>query len=212
MNYDNIFNDFQNELNEENKIENVETKCEHDFIIDENIKYCCKCFKNEPIFVIGFVSFYDRNVPTSAPYLKSNHFRNKINEINGVNSVNIEDDIMKLCINCTNQEDIKKKLQEHKKIKHYPLIYTIMRQKNIFVPTFTNENIVKLNRLFLKVCDIFEKIKMENQHNLINYHFVLSRLCIIINREDIIPYLFILRSKKKRVMYNQLWIKIEKEL
>jgi hypothetical protein len=45
MNYENIWNDFQNEMNEENPIIEIETNCIHDFVIDDTIKICRFCNK-----------------------------------------------------------------------------------------------------------------------------------------------------------------------
>jgi len=213
MDFDSIFNNFQNELNEEKPIEETETNnCNHEFCVDDNIKICKYCHKVEPYFVEAFTSFYDRPNLTSAPYLRFNHFRNKLNEIQGGNAIHINEEVMSLCEDCDNQEEVKEVLQKNKLVKYYPLVYTILRQKDIYIPTFTNEEIEKLHILFNNVCKVYDKMKNQEHPNLISYHFILSRLCILINREDFIPYLYSLRSKKKRLLYCNMWNEIEKEL
>jgi len=207
--YDAMFEVFNNEIKNEEIIPH-HNKCEHDFVNDDGHYFCRKCNLSRPLFVEEYIPYHERRIFVSAPYLKQNHFKVKLNEIQGINAIYITEDIMSLCQGINNQEDIKKILQQHKKIKYYGLVYTILRQMNIYIPTYTREELNKLSYYFEKLIPIYENIKDPIQKNLINYHFIIGRLSIKIGREDMLPYLFSLRSKKKRLQYGRLWDEINK--
>ena len=206
--YDAIFESFHNEM-----IIPVEEKvCEHRFVNDDGYNFCICCGITTPIFVNPYIGFYERPTSVSAPYLKQNHFRNKLNEIQGVNAIHIPNYIMELCRNATNQEEVKRILQNNKQVKYYPLIYCILRQMDYTIPTFTLQEINQLVIWFDKIVKVYDSYKDPIQKNLINYHFILARLSTKLNRPDMLPFLFSLRSKRKRIQYHKLWIDIEKEL
>jgi len=167
-------------------------KCEHNFMYDDGIFICDHCSVIEYGITEPFIEWSDRPIPPSSPYEKLTHFKEKLDEISGSNSLCIPEEVMKLCVD-NHQEEIKLTLQKHKLKKYYSCVYLIMRQKGIKVPTLLHN----------------EKERLINRKtNMINYHFLLSRMLPMIGRKDLVPFLFVLHSKRKLKEYDIMWNKI----
>lgn len=198
---DRLFDMFKEEF----RNEPIETnQCPHVFCLDEGLYICSRCHRIEKNYVEGYISYQDRPLSPSSPYDKMTHFKEKLDEL--CDRVLIPDEVMNVCKDLTNQEDIRIRLHQHRLKKYYPCVYQIMRQKGIPIPTLLQHEKERLCRLFKQVEHAY--IKVRKKTNMINYSFLLSKLCPMIGRYDIVPYLFILHSKRKVKEYNILWEKI----
>jgi hypothetical protein len=179
-------------------------QCPHMYCLDEGVYICARCHRIERGYVDPFVEYKDRPLSPSSPYDKMTHFKEKLDEL--CDRVLIPDEVMDVCKDLTNQEDIRVRLHQHRLKKYYPCVYQIMRQKGIAIPTLLQQEKERLCRLFKQVEHAY--IKVRKKTNMINYSFLLSKLCPMIGRSDLVPYLFILHSKRKVREYNLLWEKI----
>ena len=204
---DDVFAQFREEYPEQ--IEE-ECGCQHNFMDDGGIHICSLCFCIDYGITDPFVEYKDRPLPPSSPYEKLTHFKEKIEELSGSNTVLIPDEIMELCKNANNQEEIKTVLQLHKQKKYYSCVYLIMRQKGIQIPQLFQHEKERLIRLFKQIEAIYNKIKRKT--NMINYHFLLSKMLPMIGRADLVPFLFVLHSARKKKEYDLLWQKLIKLL
>ena len=180
------------------------TQCPHIYCLDEGVYICSRCHRIERGYVDPFVEYKDRPLSPSSPYDKMTHFKEKIDEL--CDRVLIPDEVMDLCKDLTNQEDIRIRLHQHRMKKYYSCVYPIMRQKGIAIPVLFQQEKERLCRLFKQVEHAY--IKVRKKTNMINYYFLLSKLLPMIGRSDIVPFLFILHSKRKIKEYNLLWEKI----
>ena len=181
----------------------VPSGCAHDYCLDDGMNVCKICHEIAPNYVERYIPYMDRRLPSS-PYNKMTHFKEKIDELS--NCVFIPEEIMELCNGLSHQEDIRLRLHQHHLKKYYSSVFSIMRQMDISIPTLQHHEKEQLCRLFLQVEHAYAKVRKKT--NMINYGFILSKLCPMIGREDIVPFLFQLHSKRKVREYEVLWEKI----
>lgn len=180
------------------------TQCPHLYCLDEGLYICARCHRIERGYVDPFVEYKDRPLSPSSPYDKMTHFKEKLDEL--CDRVLIPDEVMEAVKDLTNQEDIRIRLHQCRLKKYYSCVYPIMRQKGILIPTLLQHEKERLCRLFKEVERAY--IKVRKKTNMINYYFLLSKLLPMIGRQDMVPYLFILHSKRKVKEYNMLWERI----
>jgi hypothetical protein len=177
--------------------------CHHNYMMDDGVYVCCLCHRIERMMVEPFVEYKDRPC-ISVPYDKSSHFKQKLDEISGA-SMLIPDEVMEVCLGM-NPEAIKIELQRHKLKKYYSSVYLILRQKGVSIPVLFQKEKDRLIQLFKQVETIYGKVKKKS--NMISYHFILGKLLPMIKRDDLVPWLFKLHSKRKVKEYETLWMKI----
>ena len=181
-------------------------KCEHNFLLDDSMYICCHCSVIEYGITEPFIEYKDRPISPSSPYEKLTHFKEKLDELSCSNSLCIPDEVMDICKNANGQEEIKLTLQKNKLKKYYPCVYLIMRQKGIKVPNLLQHEKERLIQLFKRIEVAYNQIK--RKVNMINYHFLLSRMLPLINRSDLVKFLFVLHSKRKLKEYEIMWNKL----
>jgi hypothetical protein len=96
-------------------------KCEHNFMIDDGIYICGHCHIIEYGITEPFIEWKDRPIPPPTVYEKLTHFKEKLDELSGSNSLCIPNEVMMLCIG-THQEEIKQTLQKHKLKQYYSCV------------------------------------------------------------------------------------------
>jgi len=200
---DAIFDAFKQEIEE--VCEPCETKCDHNFMLDDGIYICDHCSIIQYGITEPFIEWSDRPMPPSSPYEKLTHFKETIEILAGSTSICIPDEVMSVCTG-THQEEIKQTLQKHKLKRYYSCVYLIMRQKGIKIPTLLQNEKDKLISLFKQIEVIYQRIKRKK--NMISYNFLLSRMLPMIGRSDLVPFLFELHSKRKLKEYDLLWKKL----
>lgn len=198
-----LFDMFKEEFPESTVCE--KPTCEHHYMMDDGMYVCVHCFKIEYGITDPFIEWKDRPAPPPTAYEKQTHFKEKLDELSCANSLCIPDDVMELCTG-THQEDIKASLQKHKLKKYYPCVYLIMKQKGIKIPSLSQHEKERLINLFKQIETVYNRIKRKT--NMISYHFLLSRMLPMIGRRDLVPFLFVLHSKRKLKEYSIMWDKI----
>ena len=179
--------------------------CEHHFMMDDGVYICSYCFVIEYGITDPFVEWKDRPLSPSSPYEKLTHFKEKLDELSGSNSLCIPKEVMELCTGM-HQEEIKQTLQKHKLKKYYSCVYLIMRQKGIKIPALLQHDKDRLINLFKQIEVVYNRIKKKT--NMVSYHFLLSKMLPMIGRHDLVPFLFVLHSKRKLKEYDLLWRKL----
>jgi len=183
-----------------------EPTCEHNFLLDDSMYICCHCSVIEYGITEPFFEYKDKPISPSSPYEKLTHFRETIEILSGSNSLCIPDEIMDICKNANGQEEIKQILQKHKLKRYYSCIYNIMRQKGVKIPALLQHDKDRLIQLFKQIEKVYNRIKRKS--NMINYNFLLSRMLPMIGRKDLVPFLFVLHSKRKLKEYDIMWLKM----
>jgi len=174
--------------------------------MDEGIYICSLCHVIEYSITNAYVEYKDRPIPPSSPYEKLTHFKEKLDELSCANSLCIPDEVMDICKYSNGQEEIKQILQKHKLKRYYSCVYLIMRQNGIKTPDLSQYEKDRLINLFKQIEVVYQRVKKKT--NMVNYHFLLSRMLPMIGRCDLVEYLFVLRNKRKLREYDLLWKKI----
>jgi hypothetical protein len=201
---DAIFAQFKEEYQE--PIKEEPCKCQHNFMDDGGLFICGICSVIQYGITDPYVEYHDRPQSPSSPYEKLTHFKEKLDELSCANSALIPDEIMNLCEGVTGQEQIKTILQVNKLKKYYTSVYLIMKQKGVVIPPLLQHEKEKLIRLFKQIEIIYNRIKRKT--NMVSYNFLLSRMLPMIGRSDLVPFLFILHSKRKQKEYSIMWCKM----
>jgi hypothetical protein len=174
--------------------------CEHDFVPDGQL-ICRTCGVQVPELVNPFVPFRERSA-LNTPYCKTSHFKSKLDELCCTEPVVIPNDVMEICKECFTPETVRVMLQRHRLKAHYSHIYIILKQKGVDIPAISFQEREQLIHLFKRVVLAYGKL---GKSNIICIHFILSKLFSEIGREEMTPFLFALKSRKKRAEYETLW-------
>ena len=169
-------------------------ECSHLFI-EDGMRYCQKCGHSEPIIVEKKYTYVDRPIVVSIPYKATNHLKEKLLQLCAMENVVVSSEILELCKDCNDHEAIKSTLQKHKQKRFYEHVYSILKHLGKPVPFLDRPEIEKLVYLFNRFLEVYHKHK--RLRNVINYHYLLSKLLPLINRCDIIPHLYKIRNPRK---------------
>lgn len=193
----NLFDQYA-DIFEKLKIER--TVCEHEFVVDGHA-ICLRCGHSEPELVNPYIPYRERSA-VNTPYCKTSHFKSKLDELCATEPVVIPTDVMELCKDCHTPETVRAMLQRHRLKQHYSHVYIILKRKGVDIPAITHSEREQLIRSFKQVVQAYGKL---GKSNIICIHFILAKLFLEIDRPDVIPFLFVLKSAKKRAEYSALW-------
>jgi DNA-directed RNA polymerase subunit M/transcription elongation factor TFIIS len=172
----------------------VAKQCTHEFI-EDGMLFCQKCGHTEPIIVEKKYNYVDRPMVVSVPYKATNHFKEKLNQLLALENVVVTKSILELCKDCKDHEAIKTVLQQHKQKRYYEHVYSVMKHLGKPIPFLDKLEVDKLVYLFNRFLEVYNKHKKLS--NVINYHYLLSKLLPLINRRDVIPHLYKIRNHRK---------------
>ena len=176
--------------------EEAETKeCEHEWVEDE-VYFCIKCGCRENVLVDRTFNFYEKPISVSAPYKRVNHLKEQINNLCGFDNKVIPQHVLDLCRNCKDHEQIKVVLQENKLKAYYEHVYSLMKALEKPIPYLDKREIDRILFLFNSFLASYNRHKKLT--NCISYHFILSVLLPLINRKDVVPYLYRLKNPRKQ--------------
>ena len=157
-------------------------------------------------------------------YKRKNHFKEWLTQLQAKESTIIPEHILELIYiefkkeRITNYSDITytkirqylKKLRLNKYYEHIPNIINRITNKKGLVITPELEN--KLTQMFDMIQAPFEKYCPSNRKNFLSYSFTLHKFCQLLNRNDLLSYFPLLKSREKLFEQEKIWKNICKEL
>jgi hypothetical protein len=179
--------------------------CCGELVEDDGHMICKNCFKMYPFLIDSKYEYNERQQPNI--YIPSTYMKVRLNEFIGLidkdithilplffDGVSNERNVAQPLINGIERRnvqtthDIYNVLKKNKLNTYYDTVYLIAKKVGVPYPRLSNEEIDKLIFLFNQI-----KIKLP-------YHFVLEKLFIKINRQDLIQFL---HKTKNKVKYSQ---------
>lgn len=157
-------------------------------------------------------------------YKRKNHFREWLTQLQAKESTVIPKEILELIYielkkeRISQTEDITpikirqylKKLRLNKYYEHIPnIIKCITNQKGLVID---NELELKLMSMFDMIQEPFSKHCPPNRKNFLSYSFTLHKFCQLLNRNDLLIYFPLLKSREKLFEQDKIWKNICKEL
>lgn len=157
-------------------------------------------------------------------YKRKNHFKEWLTQLQAKESTVIPDDILELIyielkkeriintseITYTKMRQYLKKLRLNKYYEHIPNIINRITHKQGL--TITNELENKLVYMFDMIQKPFEKYCPPTRKNFLSYSFTLHKFCQLLNRNDLLIYFPLLKSREKLFEQEKIWKNICKEL
>lgn len=157
-------------------------------------------------------------------YKRKNHFKEWLTQLQAKESTVIPDSILEFIYielkkeRITNASDITptkirqylKKLRLNKYYEHVPNIINRITHKQGLKITDELEN--KLMHMFDMIQKPFEKYCPPSRKNFLSYSFTLHKFCQLLNRNDLLIYFPLLKSREKLFEQEKIWKNICKEL
>jgi hypothetical protein len=110
-------------------------------------------------------------------------------------------------------KQIKKYLKKIKKTEYYDNIITIINRLNNLPPFKLSEQVEdRINIMFQQIREPFERFKPKTRKNFFSYPFILAKFFKILELDEFIPYLIMLKSEEKIREQDVIFEKIVKEL
>ena len=157
-------------------------------------------------------------------YKRKNHFKEWLTQLQAKESTIIPEEILELIyielkkeriidtsnITHTKIRQYLKKLRLNKYYEHIPNIINRITNKKGLVITYELEN--KLMQMFDMIQSPFEKYCPSTRKNFLSYSFTLHKFCQLLNRNDLLIYFPLLKSREKLFEQDKIWKNICKEL
>jgi uncharacterized Zn finger protein (UPF0148 family) len=153
-----------------------------------------------------------QNFKKTLPYKRMTHFKDWLIKTQAKHCPNIHPDIINLVKNSNidiTYKNVKNILKRNNLSKHYEDIWYIMTyiNPNIEVFRLTNDEENRLCFLFIKVQQIWDRIKPKDRKSIISYPFIITELLDIINRPDLKKFFYLPRFNKVfeyKIMWNRI--------
>ena len=194
-----------------NIIKNIIDKKEDTLICDfcdnvmNNIEICQSCFSCKQNIIFQSDSSYLSIKKIN--YIRLQHFRKKLNEIQG-KLLNVKEDILKkildrivfekIDLKCLDYYSIKEILKKIKCTRYFYMIYFIFSYFKKIDLTFPNCLIEQILFLFKKLENNFN-ILFKERKNFLNYDFIIHQLLIHLKKEE---YIYLDIKINNREQYN----------
>lgn len=154
-----------------------------------------------------------------APYKKLNHFKERMNQFQSKESINIPEEVYniiraeltqkKIPLKSLTFERVKRILKKYKLNKYYEHVYSITSKiTGIHPPLLTKEIEDEMCRRFMIVEELFEIFKPRGRTNFLNYSFLINKLFLSLNLPNYAAHFGFLKSKEKQQLHEKLWSKI----
>jgi hypothetical protein len=189
-------------------------------IDSEGVLLCKKCFKQQPYLVEHEKPSY-KEPPKEVSfyaYKKINHFREVLAQFQAKETTQIDEVIIenikkqikkeRLTIDQltnTKTKEILKKLGYNKYYEHIPFIKDKL---GIKPPIMSIELENKLCNLFIQIQKPYSKFCPDNRKNFLNYNYILYKLCELLEEDQYLPYLNMLKDQFKRIEQDEIWKQI----
>jgi hypothetical protein len=194
------------EIEEYSEIEFIDTKCkcgsenfDFDFLMDDKVCIECGLIQNYTSSNIGFVQYNQINKIKPSIYKPLAHMRIILEEMS-CKRVNVCDDmICKIKHALGNKKvtykNVKKLLRKLGYTQHYlqmPCILNQIDQKRFPSLKMSSNQIDKIEsffKLFIQVYFSLSLKERQNRKNVINYHYILKKICMKLKYNHVLPYL-----------------------
>ena len=185
------------------EIKEIENKCEHEFVKDDGMYICKKCFEiNKNVFETN--DCYD-GCPMYCAYKRATHIRSTLTRYLGRESFVLPEEVVSIVkkFNPQNIIQIRNILKEHGLSTYYKHVYSIGERVGITPPSLNTNEYDRIIYYFNKFNSSYSQ--KYNTKNLINYHFILYKIFILIGRSDLITNLKIGKNRIKLASYEAIW-------
>lgn len=199
------------------------TKCgiEKTLFQSEGSYICQSCGEVEEILIESEVPNHKEiiNEKTKYPYKKINHLKEKLNQFQSKESVEIPDSIYNI-INSelkkkrinplkSTPNDIKKILKKRRLTDYYEHLQQIYCKVSLSKPISLTRNIEeKIECMFKDMQESFQKHCPQNRSNFLNYSYVLNKIFLILHMPIHASYFGLLKSSNKLYEQDVIWNKI----
>lgn len=195
-----------NEIEEFTDVELIDMKCkcgnnkfEFDYLTDDKICLECGMVQNYTSANIGFVQYKQINKLKPSIYKPIAHMRLILEEM-CCKRISVQDGMVekikiKLGNKKVNYQNVKKLLRKLGYTQHYLqmpcILHTLDPKRFPFLKLSSHEirNIESMFKLFLQVYFSLSLKERDNRKNIINYHYVLKKICIKLKYEHVFQYL-----------------------
>ena len=168
-----------------------ENTCCIDLVKTEDYMVCRQCKTCHPYLVDDKFVYGERHL--NNVYIPSSYMKTKLQEFVGNVDINVP---MYLFRKCTDTHDIYQTMKKHG-YNNYESIYRIARELRLPYPILSIEEQERI--LFL-----FNQVPFK-----LPYSFILSKLLQKIDRQDLVPFVYQPKNKKKLDYYENLFAKME---
>ena len=190
----------------------------------EGILMCNKCSEQQPYLIENEKPSY-KEPPKEVcfyAYKRINHFREILAQLQAKETTQIPPEVInniKLQIKkeritidqITNKKtkDILKKLGYNKYYEHIPYIKDKL---GIKPPVMSQELEITLCNLFTEIQRPYAKNCPDDRVNFLNYYYTIYKLCELLNQNDFLQHLPMLKDREKKIEQDAIWKKICAEM
>ena len=193
--------------------------CKTDSVVDDGEIYVCrKCgrvadFPFVNTYCDDETKYFQQN---TSVYIRSNHFEETLNEIQGLQTKRIPySDFLLIKNNFVRRSTIpdnitfmRKILKRLKKNKYLKIVNNLLCQLNVFTPPVISNNTKQLLKWKFEIVEHnFTRLKC-NRKNLIPNHFLLYKFFLELKLFDFISFLSFTKNPKLMQHYDQLYKKL----
>lgn len=207
-------------------------ECQVPFIIDsvESALICPKCGMNESFLDTSSSKCltYDQEQTSTSivsfAYKRSNHLSEHLACFQGKETTNIPKEVIDALraelkkqriidskkVTTTKVKELLKKLKLQKYYEHTQMI--TYELNGIKPPTIDSNTEETFKLLFNEIQPVFDRVCPKNRKNFLSYSYVLCKLSELLNRDDLVPFFPLLKSREKLYQQDLIWKDICKEL
>lgn len=155
-------------------------------------------------------------------YKRLNHFREILSQFQAKETTQIKEEILENIKKQIKKERLKKEELTNEKMKeilknlgynkYYEHVSFIKNKLGIKPLTMSVELENKLCNLFMEIQRPYAKYCPDDRMNFLNYYYVLYKLCELLEKDEYLPYCYMLKDPEKRIEQDEIWNKICEDL
>jgi len=202
--------------------------CQSECILDqvEGKLICSKCDNEEYILIDSDKPSYKEKPKemTNFAYKRLNHFSEILSQFQGRETTEIPDNVYQEILaelkkqKITSSKEltydklrsILKKIDQARYYEH--IHYIIYQLTGIKPPVIDDILAKKLKEMFQEVQGPFTKYRPNGRKNFLSYSYILYKFFELLERDEYLPYLTLLKSREKLHQQDLIWEKICEEL
>jgi len=191
---------------EQNTQKEIPVSCLHEFCCDYDVYVCRKCFCISKTMIDYQLPHAQKSDPVSQPYKRLTHFRSNLTRLLGLESYVLPAEVLTAVKEQTptSVKQVKLILKQNGYSKFYKHCFNIATLCGVRLPQLSQLEIERLIFLFNVFNGAYKS--QSNRSNLLNYHFIVGKLCLMIGRADVLKYLNRLKSKSKMVEHEKIFL------